>query len=254
VGVVSQDPCLFSGTIRENITVGLPFATQEMVECAAKQANAHSFISQFPDGYDTMISGQNSQLSGGQKQRIAIARCLIRDPKVILLDEATSALDSQSEKIVQEALDDIVKNGNRTTLVVAHRLSTIKDADMIVVIKDGMCIEKGTHTSLLSLRGVYYDLVEAQTTNPKSREADVDVLKTLYPKTRTSELSTTLGAIEEVTSHETIEEVTSHETLVEFKHVGFSYPSRHDQPIFKDLNLSIRKGETIALVGPSGQG
>ena len=161
IGLVSQEPTLFATTIRENIRYGKPDATDDEIIAAAKMSNAHTFISGFPDGYDTMVGEKGVTLSGGQKQRIAIARALIRNPKILLLDEATSALDAESEKVVQEALDK-AREG-RTTITIAHRLSTIKDADVILVFSNGTVVEKGKHDELIELNGLYYNLVKAQT-------------------------------------------------------------------------------------------
>jgi ATP-binding cassette subfamily B (MDR/TAP) protein 1 len=129
IGLVSQEPALFACTIRENIAYGSPGANQEQIEEAAKKANAHNFIVSFPDGYNTNVGDKGAQLSGGQKQRIALARVLVKNPQIMLLDEATSALDSESEKAVQEALDNVLAEKKRTTIVIAHRLSTIRNAD-----------------------------------------------------------------------------------------------------------------------------
>jgi len=159
IALVGQEPVLFAGTIAENIAYGKPNASQEEIENAAKNANAHNFITSFPDGYNTEVGEKGTQLSGGQKQRIAIARAIIKDPKILLLDEATSALDTESEKVVQKALDTVMKG--RTTIVVAHRLSTIRHANSIVVVKDGKVAEQGTHDELIELRGTYYNLATA---------------------------------------------------------------------------------------------
>ncbi|GIL45935.1 hypothetical protein Vafri_3054 [Volvox africanus] len=161
VGLVSQEPTLFATTIFENIAIGLPGASAEQVEAAARAANAHTFINNLPQGYETQVGERGVQLSGGQKQRIAIARAILKSPKVMLLDEATSALDTRSEAIVQAALDRLVVG--RTTVVVAHRLSTIKDADAIAVVQGGRVVELGTHEQLLKDdTGAYSILVKLQ--------------------------------------------------------------------------------------------
>ncbi|ORX89508.1 ste6-like protein [Basidiobolus meristosporus CBS 931.73] len=162
IALVGQEPTLYDMTIRENICFGLVgrVPSQEEIEQAARDSNIHDFIMSLPQGYDTPLGGKGSQLSGGQKQRIAIARALIRQPKILLLDEATSALDAASEKIVQTALDNAAKG--RTTIAVAHRLSTIQKADIIYVFKNGVVNEQGTHDELMALRGQYYSLVVQQ--------------------------------------------------------------------------------------------
>jgi ABC-type multidrug transport system fused ATPase/permease subunit len=151
---VPQDVLLFGGTIFENIAYGSESASQGAVEAAARQANAHQFITSFPEGYQTMVGERGVQLSGGQRQRIAIARAILRDPKILILDEATSALDSESEALVQEALLRLMQN--RTSFVIAHRLSTIRNADKIVVLDGGLVRESGTHTELMMLDGGLY--------------------------------------------------------------------------------------------------
>mmetsp|Transcript_13741 Transcript_13741/g.55076 ORF Transcript_13741/g.55076 Transcript_13741/m.55076 type:complete len:995 (-) Transcript_13741:164-3148(-) len=166
IGFVTQEPELFSTTIRENIAHGMRKAegsviTEEDIINAAKLANAHKFVMKLPQGYDTQVGAHGGQLSGGQRQRIAIARAVVRNPKILLLDEATSALDSESEKIVQKALDKAASG--RTTIVIAHRLSTIQHADTIAVVSDGKIVEKGTHHDLMTKRGgVYASLVKQQ--------------------------------------------------------------------------------------------
>jgi ATP-binding cassette subfamily B (MDR/TAP) protein 1 len=163
MALVGQEPVLFDLSIKDNILYGLPDdvqGTMEQVEAAAKLSNIHNFVTSLPQGYDTHVGDKGSQLSGGQKQRIAIARALIRNPKVLLLDEATSALDSESEKLVQEALDKA--RAGRTTIVIAHRLSTIQDADLILVVKDGQIVESGRHYELVALDGVYAELCKKQ--------------------------------------------------------------------------------------------
>ena len=161
MAVVPQDVILFAGTIQENIAFGKPTASEAEIIEAAKQANALEFIQQFPDGLATQVGDRGIQLSGGQKQRIAIARAILKNPTILILDEATSALDSESEKIVQEALDKLMKG--RTSIVIAHRLSTIRNADKILVIQHGEIVEQGTHQELIARNtGVYANLVELQ--------------------------------------------------------------------------------------------
>lgn len=177
MGVVGQEPVLFSATIAENIRLGRPNATQSEIECATRSANCHEFISKLPNvrilyftnsnvliflvqGYNTMIGEQGGALSGGQKQRIAIARALVRNPSILILDEATSALDPHSERLVQDALDKASKG--RTTIVVSHRLSTITNSDKIVFVENGQVMEEGTHQELLDKKGHYFQLVNTK--------------------------------------------------------------------------------------------
>jgi ABC-type multidrug transport system fused ATPase/permease subunit len=160
LALVSQEPTLFDFSIADNISYGLTGVSRERIMDAAKLANIHETIMSFPEGYNTRVGEKGVQLSGGQKQRIAIARALVRNPKVLLLDEATSALDTENEKIVQDALDR-AREG-RTCIVIAHRLSTIQSADCIIVLKNGRIVEQGTHSELVSKRGPYYELTKRQ--------------------------------------------------------------------------------------------
>ena len=168
MGIVCQEPVLFNDTVYNNITFGVDTSQpapngltwQEAVEKAARIANAHEFIAQMPEGYNTVIGDRGSRLSGGQRQRLSIARAILKNPPILILDEATSALDSESEKLVQEALEHLMTE--RTTLVVAHRLSTIKHADLICVLHEGQIVERGTHEDLYALGGYYTKLVDMQ--------------------------------------------------------------------------------------------
>lgn len=154
LAVVPQTSILFSGTIRENITYGCEHVTDEELAEVVRAANLTDLVESLPKGLDTAVGEHGGKLSGGQRQRIAIARALIRNPQIIVLDEATSALDSISEKMIQEAINNLVKG--RTTFIVAHRLSTIRDADKIAVIADGKCVEYGTFEELMELKGEFY--------------------------------------------------------------------------------------------------
>ncbi len=162
VALVPQEVLLFGGTIRENIAYGKPGATQEEIESAAELAYAKEFVESFPEKWDTMVGERGVKLSGGQRQRIAIARAILKNPKFLLLDEATSALDSESEKWVQSALEELMKN--RTSLIIAHRLSTIRSADLILVMEEGKIIESGSHEELMKKKsGIYQNMVKLQT-------------------------------------------------------------------------------------------
>jgi ABC-type multidrug transport system fused ATPase/permease subunit len=160
LAIVPQEVILFSGSIADNIAYGKPGASQDEIREAARQANALEFIERFPNGFDTEVGDRGIQLSGGQKQRIAIARALLKNPTILILDEATSALDSESEKLVQEALDNLMKG--RTSLVIAHRLSTIRNADLILVLDQGQIAEQGKHDELLAKGGIYHNLIKIQ--------------------------------------------------------------------------------------------
>jgi ABC-type multidrug transport system fused ATPase/permease subunit len=158
---VPQDVMLFGGTIRENISYGSPDAADEQIIEAARKAHAHEFITGFPEGYQTIVGERGIKLSGGQRQRIAIARAILKDPVILILDEATSSLDSASESLVQDALDNLMKN--RTSFVIAHRLSTVRNADKIYVLDKGHVVEKGTHLELTEIpEGLYKSLSKLQ--------------------------------------------------------------------------------------------
>jgi ABC transporter fused permease/ATP-binding protein len=160
VGIVAQEPLLFSSSIADNIRYGRANATDAEVEAAARAANAHDFVSRFPQGYATLVGERGVQLSGGQKQRVAIARAVLKNPRLLVLDEATSALDAESEHVVQEALERLMKG--RTTLIIAHRLSTVVDANRVLVIDGGRIVQQGSHAALVGQEGLYKRLVERQ--------------------------------------------------------------------------------------------
>ena len=153
IGIVQQDVYLFAGTVMDNIRYGKPNATEAEVVVAAQNANAHEFIMELPDGYDTYIGQRGIKLSGGQKQRLSIARVFLKNPPILIFDEATSALDNESEKVVQDSLEKLAKN--RTTFVIAHRLSTIRNAEKILVLTENGIAEEGTHQQLLKQEGIY---------------------------------------------------------------------------------------------------
>lgn len=161
VAMVSQETYIFMGTIAENIAYAKPDATREEIITAAKAASAHQFIIRLPDGYDTVIGTGGRELSGGERQRISIARAILADPKILVLDEATASVDTQTERAIQEALEKLVQG--RTTISIAHRLSTLRNADYLIVLKDGEIVESGTHQQLIENRGEYFKLLQLQT-------------------------------------------------------------------------------------------
>jgi len=244
IGYVGQEPALFATTIGKNIAFGCLNCSQEEIAEAAKQANAHDFIMELPDGYDTQVGDRGSQLSGGQKQRIAIARVLVGDPKILLLDEATSALDSQSELVVQEALEKIISTQKRTTVIIAHRLSTIRNADTIAVVMGGTIIETGTHVELMESETYYKKLVDTQGHSVMKRKSSV--MEQNY-----------LGQSESERGFEKVpdEIVDKNDVpLIVFRNVNFSYPTRPNKIVLDKFKLKIYKGETIGLCGISGGG
>jgi subfamily B ATP-binding cassette protein MsbA len=159
-GIVAQETVLFHDTVRNNIAYALPDARQDGIERAAQAANAHDFIMRMPDGYDTILGERATRLSGGQRQRIAIARAILRDPPILIFDEATSALDSESERLVQDAIERLLQG--RTVFVIAHRLSTIRHADQILVLEEGRIVQRGRHDELIAEGGLYRHLHRLQ--------------------------------------------------------------------------------------------
>jgi len=168
IGIVPQEPALFSGTVRENIAYARPGATVAEVEAAARAAHAQEFVERLPQGYETLVGERGVKLSGGQRQRIAIARALLKNPAVLVLDEATSSLDNESERLIEDAMERLLVG--RTTLIIAHRLSTVRRADRLIVMDHGRIVEEGSHTALLARGGLYARLYQHQ-----FREGDVQL-------------------------------------------------------------------------------
>ena len=179
LGIVEQDVFLFDGTIAENIAYGDRWATRARIEQAARVANAAEFIDRLPSGYNTLIGERGVRLSGGQRQRLAIARAVLADPKIFILDEATSNLDSESERLIQQSLDQLLRG--RTSFVIAHRLSTIRHADRILVLDDGAIAQAGSHGELMAGSGLYRDMVELQRIEQATKCADRTARNTAAP-------------------------------------------------------------------------
>jgi ATP-binding cassette subfamily B protein len=167
IGVVLQDPFLFNGTVADNIAYGHPESSLEQTVAAAKAANAHNFIMNMPDGYDTIVGERGTRVSGGERQRLSIARAILRDPRILILDEATSNVDTQTEAQIQEALERLVQG--RTTFAIAHRLSTLKNAHRLLILDKGKLAEIGTHDELIAQDGIYANLCRMQTEMSKLR-------------------------------------------------------------------------------------
>jgi ATP-binding cassette subfamily B protein len=172
VGVVPQESFLFPGSIRSNIAYGQPTASNQDVIAAARAANAHDFIVKFADGYDSYVGERGQRLSGGERQRISIARAILHNPKILVLDEATSSVDTETERMIQDALNNLVEG--RTVFAIAHRLSTLKHADRIIVMEDGRIAETGSHDELMAEEGIYHKLVTLQTEMAKVRADFID--------------------------------------------------------------------------------
>jgi len=181
IGLVLQEPFLFHGTIAENISYGKPDATREEVVAAARAAHAHEFILRMPQGYDSLVGERGQALSGGERQRISIARALLIDPRILIMDEATSSVDTETEQEIQKALDNLVRG--RTTIAIAHRLSTLRRADRLVVMEHGQLVEQGQHQELLDRQGAYWRLYEAQARRAEAEQGLVSVSDTREVRT-----------------------------------------------------------------------
>ncbi|KAL0351738.1 UNVERIFIED_CONTAM: ABC transporter B family member 13 [Sesamum calycinum] len=240
MGLVSQEPALFATSIADNILFGKEGADMDQIIEAAKASNAHSFIQGLPDGYHTQVGEGGTQLSGGQKQRIAIARAILRDPKILLLDEATSALDAESEFIVQQALNSVMSR--RTTIVVAHRLSTIRDVDMIIVLKNGRVVETGTHMELMSKAGEYASLVNLQVSEHKTNPRSDNITRTPGIK-----------SIQDYPSNEMSEQQLKPITKDELKMTNrnLSQPTTVSSPVWELIKLNAPEWP-CALLGSLG--
>ncbi len=193
MGIVSQDTFLFNNTVRNNICYGRPEATEEEIIDAAKRANAYEFIMRLPKGFDTLIGDRGVLLSGGQRQRLAIARALVQDPDILILDEATSALDTVSERLVQQAIEELSRD--RTTLVIAHRLSTVQKAHQIAVLDQGRVVEVGTHSELLRKGGYYARLYSMQFSDNPNNSNNNGTFKTRFSYEFRSRLNTMIGSL-----------------------------------------------------------
>jgi ATP-binding cassette subfamily B protein len=187
IGIVLQSSLLFSASIRENIAYGRPDATEDEILAAAKAAQAHDFIIQLPNGYDTVVGERGVTLSGGQRQRVAIARALLLDPRILILDDSTSSVDTQTEHLIQRALDKLMDK--RTTFVIAQRLSTVKRADVILVLDQGKIVEWGKHAELLTRGGLYQEIYELQLRDQERYQEEMELLETLHSDTDQADMT-----------------------------------------------------------------
>mgnify|MGYP001179671279 CR=1 FL=1 len=245
IAVIQQEPILFDVSIKKNIMFGGAEGreiTMEMVENAAKLANCYDFIQEFPEKFETKCgSGSSVQLSGGQKQRVCIARAIINNSRIIILDEATSALDNQSERLVQDALNNMMSTNSVTSIIIAHRLTTIRSADNIAVLKNGNVAEYGTHNDLMTVRNEYYNLVSAQQSDSAEGGTVGDPrLQSQHPHESSSDLVNLASSDEQ--------------PIVQFLNVDFTYPTRQNSQVLKRFSMSVMRGETLAIAGGSGCG